>query len=209
MIGASNSFWLKPDRSSLTSTARGFFPSNNSQVRILNPRTSGHFAVVTFQSGHIEGGLYNGQLLEEKFPFGWQVVDLATTGFATGQLLNHGISAASATYLHEGSTGGDSRASVCPDNCKSDSGRFSDIVAIRSLMLLTPNEAIGPVVVSSTYAMAEWWGNGGGEMLFTSTHWRWKILSGGGGCWNIAELVEHRVPIANAKVLIRRFPCGP
>jgi hypothetical protein len=209
IIGSSNFYWLKPDRSSLTSTARAFFPSNNSQVRIIDTKTSDGFAVAGFRAGQIEGELLNGQLLLQHFTFGWQVIDLSSPGFAIGHLQNHGISSNTATHLYDRAVGSEPRDSHCLDNCLADAGSQTDINAIRSLTLVSRNEAIGPVVVSSDYAMAGWWGNGGGEMLFFKTHGLWKMKIDSGGCFNFAELVKHGVPVANARILFRRFTCGP
>jgi hypothetical protein len=54
--------WPKVGRSSIISTAKGFFPTSNPQVRITSATTMGRFAVVSFQNGQIEGRYFNSQL---------------------------------------------------------------------------------------------------------------------------------------------------
>lgn len=182
---------------------------NHSQVRIVDVRNRGRFAVAAFQGGEIEGSLRDGQLLLEHFAFGWQVVDLVLPGFSLDRLKEYGISSAYATYLFERVHDPAPKDDQCLDNCRADSGSDVDVTAIRALTLRSQNQAIGPVVVSSNYAMARWWGNGGGEMLFSKTEGHWREISGGGGCLGLAEIVKHDVPTANAGALFRRFPCGP
>lgn len=200
-------------RSSAYSTAAGFFPveAGVARVSITRMTKAGDYAVASFEHGRIEGSHYSGQLLLQRFDFGWQVVDLsASRRFTTADLTAHGITAGTAAALLQGFVPskfpwGTYHGALCAE----DSGDTRDVTAIRKLLLMSVGEAISPVVVDSGYAFARWFGNGGGEDIFLERNGAWTRIAGGGGAFNTKDLVTYHVPPAVASRLMRQqLRCG-
>jgi hypothetical protein len=207
-------FWPHINRFSVVSTVRGFFPNHDPVPKITKVVIAAPFAVASFDRGMIESKLYRGQLLLEHFGFGWQVIDVSIDPtFETVELTHHGLPVKTAIALLHGVVRGRSALDSCAPSrpaCYADSGTAEDIEAIRKNYLPSQDEAIGPVVVRSGYAMAEWSGNGGGEGLFRKRLGRWQQISGGGGAMCMADLLQMHVPLATAKFFMTStsFACG-
>lgn len=172
--------WSKVDRSSLISTARAFFPLNPTPVRIRLLSVSGDRAIVTYANGEIESRRWSGKLLLERFSFGWQVVGEEITPVSAGDLYRR-------TY---------------------DSGPTRDRAAVRQQLLDMQNQAVGPARIWAGFAMVDWGGNGGGEVLLRKLRGRWVRITGSGGELRAADLVrEYHVPPQVAKCLKSERPC--
>jgi hypothetical protein len=194
------------DRSSAVSTAKAFVA--NPEARIVAESQYGRHAVVSFEGGQIEGQFDNGQLLLEKFSFGWQVIDLSIHRFTTQDIESHGISAADTQALLHGFVPGVARPGWGPHEL-GDYGPAADVDGLRRTMVDWPGEAIGAVKVYSGYAMLLWFGRGGGERVFAKRNGRWEQITGGGGCLDAAGLVHYGVSTAAAARFAQWFPCGP
>jgi hypothetical protein len=195
--------WPHIDRSSVSSTATGFFPGGRGRapVRLTRIATVGTFAVVSFQHGTLEATDFSGQILLQRFPFGWQAIDVSRS-LTTEDLEAHGVSASDASLLLNRSVpekGMHARASPCA----ADVGTRADVAAVRQLLLYRQNEAILQVTIVSGFALAAWAGNGGGMDVLAERSGTWRDLAGGGGAVNAADLEKLEIPAATAKRLIQ------
>jgi len=150
---------------------------------------AGPFSVATFQHGLMEATFIDAQLMLQRFGFGWQVIDLSKhRRFTTSDILSYGVSQAEAKKLLHGIVPGSTRLNACNPACLWDRADPRDVEEIRKMMLGEQGQAIGPVVVDTDWAMLGWWGEGGGEVLFTKHDQRWKKVTGGGGCIETRDL---------------------
>jgi hypothetical protein len=191
------------DRSSAVSTATAFF--SNPTFRIGAVSQHDPYAVVSFRNGQIEGSIDDGQLLLQKFPFGWQVIDLSIHRFTTQDMASHGIAAAAAQALLHGLVPGKAQAGWE----LGDYGPAADVDDISRTMVDSPGEAIGAVKVYSGYAVLLWFGRGGGERVFAKRNGGWVPITGGGGCLDTAGFVHYGVSAEAAARFAQWFPCGP
>ncbi len=75
-----------------------------------------------------------------------------------------------------------------------DAGPAAEVEAVRQLMrgLLVPY-----VVVSSDWAIGEWYGGGGGESLYKRHNGHWELVASGGGAMGVSDLRAYGVPQAD------------
>ena len=143
-------------------------------AKITSEQVRGNVATVSFVHAKVEGSDYSGRILLHRYPFGWQAVSMAG-----------GHEAFRAGELH-------------------DIGPANDVTAVRSMManLYHGRQIIGPVHVVKNYALATWWGFGGGEALFKKTGKDWTVVTKGGGSLDAAGLRSYGVPAAVASEII-------
>jgi hypothetical protein len=134
-------------------------------AKITATHVNGNVAVVSFYHAKIEGADFSGRLLLRHYPFGWQAVSMAGGNIAFN-----------AASLH-------------------DTGATADVDAIRAKMAtLYRREIIGPVRVVQNYAIANWWGTGGGQALFRKSGSGWSVVTAGGGALGPSDLRRYGVP---------------
>ncbi len=166
----------------------------------------GDSSVVSFEHGLVEGRTVKGQLLLRRFDFGWQTIDIALPAFRMADLEGHGISVGNAALLLGVNPG---RGNPSRHFCSADFAKSNDVTAVRKLMLSRPDEAIGGIEIASGYAVAYWWGNGGGADVFAQQSGTWRRLAGGGGVIDAAVLEKLGAPPATAKSIVRqRLRCA-
>ena len=144
-----------------------------------------------------------GQLLMQRFPFGWQVIDDEERAFARCQLQMHGISAAAAAKLLSTTSRKPLSRPVC-DYSLRDVGRPADIAAVRGKMN-SASRTITHVRIAGNYALG-WWdeANAGGEDLYRKTAaGTWVFVTGGGGAMGPEELRKAGVPPAGVRALLQ------
>ncbi|MBV8081716.1 MAG: hypothetical protein JOY86_01890 [Candidatus Eremiobacteraeota bacterium] len=194
------------DRSSVLSTARAFVP--NSEAKVSVETQEDPYAIVEYRAGNIEGRLSDGQILLQRFAFGWQVIDAASDppGFTSAALHNHGISAPVARALLHGVVAGALPPGRWND---ADHGSSEDITAIRETVLSETGEAISSVKIYEEYAVLTWFSRSGGERVFAKRDGRWVAIVGGGGCLDKAGFIHYGVSSQAAAQFSLWFPCGP
>ncbi len=143
--------------------------------------------------------------LIKHFSFGWQGIE--SLDFRC-RLDSQVSSAQSRAQLLRGMPKPLSEAS-CRYEPPADFGPRADIEAIRQLQDLP---LVPSVTVSGQYAIARWYGAGGGETLYRKTGGRWHALAGGGGALSVTEMWKYGVPptawcslhVYRAKCAVRR-----
>lgn len=153
-------------------------PGVKASPRVYELARTPRYAVIKFDGGRLENRTFDGQLLAEHFPFGWELI---------------GIS------LNRSSVPKWNAAHVPPH----DAGPRADVNAVRAL--LARKVQIYPSVrIAGGYALAEWQGNGGGQTLFRKSGHTWRQIVSGGGAMNVQNLRSYGVPDAAARVLLAR-----
>lgn len=72
-----------------------------------------------------------------------------------------------------------------------DVGPQAQVDAIRRRMA---EPLVPTVAVSGNYALADWYGAGGGEKVLRLSEGRWRVIAGGGGGHNVDELRSLGIP---------------
>ena len=165
--------------------------------RVLSARVAGRFAIVRFADALMEGNPHWADgLVIERFPFGWQVVDIlrrACLGARGATRAEIAALGASNLPAYRDATG-----HPCSD--WTDRGPHADVVAVRSLY--REPFTVPFVRVVGDYALLEWTLPGGGEAAVIRRAGRWRIVASGGGAMNAATLHSYGVPLREACALI-------
>lgn len=165
--------------------------------RVLSTRVAGDFAIVRFTGALMEGDPnWADGIVIERFPFGWQVVDilrnacLGARGATRGQIIALGAANLPAYR--------DSDGHSCSNTI--DRGPRADVVAVRSMD--RGGTAIPYVRTVANYALLDWAYPGGGQRAFIRRDGRWRSVGGGGGAMNADALHGYGVPMRYACELI-------
>jgi hypothetical protein len=202
---ATAAFAAPPDRersntgSSPEAAARRYLAPGKS-FRIVGTEVAGRFAVVRFTGALMESETnWSDDLLIERFPFGWQVVDTIRDAC----LRERGATPAELAKL-EGQyvpARRDPKDGPCSELV--DRGPAADVAAVRSAYR---DPFVVPWVrVSGDYALLEWTLPGGGEQFYARRETGWKRLAGGGGVFMARDLHRYGAPVANACALVPPF----
>lgn len=175
--------------------------------RIVGTEAAGRFAVVRFSGAVMEGDSnWHDDLLIERFPFGWQVVDTVSDACLPERGANRAeLKALVGRYVPARRA---PNAAPCAESV--DRGPARDVVTVRSI-----NRdwfAIPSVRVSRDYALVNWAFPGGGETIFARRGAGWRRVAGGGGVSSAAELIRYGVPLRDACAIVSpsmsdRLPC--
>lgn len=164
--------------------------------RIVGTETAGRFAVVRFTGALMESETnWSDDLLVERFPFGWQVVDTVRDAC----LRERGATRAELAKL-EGQyvpARRDPKDGPCSELV--DHGPAADVAAVRSTYR---DQFLVPWVrVSGDYALLEWTLPGGGEQVYARRNTGWTRIAGGGGTFSARDLHRRGIPVVNACAL--------
>jgi len=163
--------------------------------RIVGTEVAGRFAVVRFTGALMESETnWSDDLLVERFPFGWQVVDTVRDAC----LRERGAAPAELAKLEGQYVPARRDAKDQPCSEVVDHGPAADVAAVRSAYR---DQFLVPWVrVSGDYALLEWTLPGGGEHARRGTGW--KRIAGGGGALMARDLHRYGIPAANACALV-------
>jgi hypothetical protein len=171
------------------------------RVVVQTPR----YALVQYSHAKIEGWASAGQILVERFAFGWQAIDISTIGaITTCSVGAHGLPQQDYSRLRGALS---ATRKDCPtgiDADQRDVGTAADVSAVRALMI-SSSEIVPFVRVVENYAYVPWFGAGGGENFYKKTASEWKKIGGGGGAYQSSELQKlYGVPLSIARALLGR-----
>ncbi len=163
------------------------------------------YAVLQFSHAEIEGQTATGQILVQKFAFGWQAIDLSSgSQLTTCSARAHYLPAADFAVLRPVLSPSTVDCPTGDDADQRDLGPTTDVSAVRALMVGMA-EIIPFVRVVKNYAFLEWVGNGGGENFYKKTASAWEKIGGGCGAYQSSELHQlYGVPLSIARALLRR-----
>jgi hypothetical protein len=150
----------------------------------------GRYATVLTKNGMMESGLVGGPILFEQFSFGWQALESLNLQC---RIDRHGLSTGTKASLMRGMPK-PSAYSGCGKNDGPDLGPPEEVEALR-------RDLSGPLVPSArivgNFAFGNWYGAGGGERLYRSSHGTWRAVLGGGGAIDASEAMGAGVPRAS------------
>lgn len=171
---------------------------------IGTPVTRGDLAIVPVNV-EIEGARTKRDMLLQRYPFGWQMIELGGPKLVPCQLKARGADGAAVAFF-AGSVGLGKDASEYCSAPSRDVGASADVAAIRNAILLRVlpkiHAMIPSVHVVDGYAVGAWYGAGGGEMIFAKRNGVWKQIGGGGGAYGPDDLTKLGVPSAAAQKLL-------
>jgi len=175
----------------------------NKNAIVSVQRQTSKYALIGYKNATVEGSDSPRQLLAERFPFGWQLLDISVDRILnTCQLRQRGVPASVvASFRSFVSVSRPGKALDCSLNF-ADVGSAKDVAAIR-LQLAPQNLLISPVRAIRGYALASWFGSGGGESFFKKMKTGWKWIGGGGGAAAVSDLVSYGIPEPIAKDLLK------
>jgi hypothetical protein len=165
--------------------------------RLLSTRVAGRFAIVRFAGALMEGDpRWADSLVIERFPFGWQVVDILRSACLGARGATRAeIAALEASNL---SAYRDANGHPCSD--WADRGPHADVVAVRSVY--REPFTVPFVRVVGDYALLDWTLPGGGQAAAIRRAGRWRVVGSGGGAMNATTLHSYGVPLREACALI-------
>lgn len=169
------------------------------------------YAVIEYDDAIVEGSRGRGQLLAERFPFGWQLLDISIDNepFPACTLQQHGILGSELWALRPALTSSLKTATAKRDCARApgsmrDMGPAQDVANVRKqIAKLTGRWLVSPVHVVDGYAVAVMWGGGGREGFFKKSLAGWRYIGGGGGAADVGDLVAYGIPKSIAKRLLR------
>jgi hypothetical protein len=167
---------------------RTVYAAPGKRVTVLRENRAGRHAMM-------EGSAMTAPILVERFPFGWQALDVANFRC---RIIGHGLDAATVTALMRGMPPPADDA-ACGESSL-DVGPSDEIEAVRAM-----DDAFGlhpRVAVAGGYALASWYGGGGGEHLYARRHGHWTFIAGGGGAMDAGILHSFGVSPAASCVLL-------
>ena len=140
----------------------------------------------------MESSPVNDPILIERFSFGWQPLEVVSDT-CDKRFLDAVAGTEAAVKLLAGM-----QLAVPSEKCEVfpiDRGSAVDVAAVRAQMR---GPLIPYVLVSRDWALAQWYGAGGGDGLFHRVSGRWVRKGGGGGAMDIDILRAFGVPLADA-----------
>jgi hypothetical protein len=173
-------FAASPQEAALQSTAA---------TTIRRTNIAGDLATVYVADGTVEGARVDVPVLVERFPFGWQPIDILEDPC---DILQRRVPSARVAALMRGMPSG-TRACRPDATSTLDVGPRRDVEAIRYRMR---GPFVRTVVVSGAFARGEWYGAGGGEEFFKRSGSRWIRIGGGGGALGARDLRRLGVPLS-------------
>ena len=172
---------------------------------------AGNFAIAMVRT-EIEGSRYYGEFLLERFPFGWQTLEIATdsrTALRTCDLAAHDIAPHIVRLLSARiGIAYAKNGAYCPaQGTLADRGAKKSVLAIRK----APHPGIVEETVRAVgnWGLLSWYGGGGGEAIYKRTNAHWVEISGGGGSACPRDLVDlYHMPLSTARILLQGFDSG-
>ncbi len=178
--------------------------------RISRVGIAGNFAIAMVRT-EIEGNPFHGEFLLERFPFGWQTLEIATDNHARLHacfLAAHNISPQIVHLLSEriGIAYAPKGRYCPPPGTYADSGPPASVLAIRKA---SRGGIVQSVRAVGKWGLRTWYGAGGGEAIYERKHARWVEISGGGGSACPRDLVDlYHMPLQTARSLLRGLVSG-
>lgn len=190
-----------PQQAALASVDFGLKrPPIVTRVNIVGP-----YAMVLTRGGVMEDSPVTAPILVEHFSFGWQSLEIIDFRC---RLDVHALGSRIDARLMQGMPmPKDDRPCT---GVGRDAGPSADVVAIRKMRRGT---GLNPyVAVSGNWALADWYGGGGGQDLYRKRNGIWSRFSHSGGALGVAEMRSYGVPqsawcvfgIYNAKCPVSR-----
>ncbi len=168
---------------------RWLLPQTKTVDRI---NASGDFALARVSGVSIESFNLRSPILLKRFSFGWQVLATIT---AACELAELGVPDPTITLLAQGMSLPEDTQDCHGPGFVPDMGSITDVESIRQLMGMGVFHPY--VVVVGDYAVAEWYGAGGGETFFKRSGKRWTRFTGG-GAYSAQGLISGGMPRAAA-----------
>lgn len=155
--------------------------------RIVRTNVVGTYATVLIAGAMMEGAVLDAPILVERFPFGWQALQVLNDGSLTCGRIGPTFERA----LMRGMPRPQIRPEIPCGTWSKDVGPQADVLAVR---MVARGPLIPAVHVSHGYALAEWYGAGGGQTIYRKANGAWTVVTGGGGVLGVNEMRSYGVP---------------
>jgi len=175
--------------------------------RVVRVGIAENFAIALVRA-EIEGSRYYGEFLLERFPFGWQTLEIATdrrTALRLCDFAAHDISPYIARLLSARiGIAYAKNGAYCPSQgTLADRGAKKSVLAIRKA---SHGGIVQSVRAVGKWGLRSWYGAGGGEAIYERRGGHWVMLSPGGGASCPTDLVdEFHMPLVTARSLLHGF----
>ena len=166
------------------------YSRSKTPVTVRRVNVVGSYATVLTSGGMMESSPLTEAILVQRFSFGWQPLD--ALDFRC-RLRDHALSKFTETQLMRG------MPQVSEDDDRAceglkDAGPRNDVESVRRLM---DGPLVPSVIVSGDWAVADWYGAGGGRSLWQRRSGKWHLVQDGGGELGVSEMLHHGVPRAD------------
>jgi hypothetical protein len=158
-------------------------------VTIQRVNVAGRFATVVTRNGLMEDSEVSA-ILVEHFSFGWQALE--SDDFRCRFAVSSISADDRAKLMREVPIPEHIPHGRCDPNAESDSGPPGDVEAVRSQMGTGP--LVPSVSVAGPFAVADWYGAGGGMDIFEKQRGTWRFIGGGGGAYGTTDMPRYGIP---------------
>jgi hypothetical protein len=159
----------------------------------VRTNAAGSYAVVEIRGGDLEGQHNDDDaILLKHYGFGWQALDSLRSACGRDAVLN--MSTKVRKQLQRGIRPFPHTPSRRVETRPPDVGPSRDVEAVRSQMIAP---FVPSAIVRGEYALASWYGAGGGKALFRRIEQKWRVVMGGGGSLQGMDLQFQGVPPAD------------
>ncbi len=172
-----------PERAALSVV----YSASKKPVAVRRVNIVGPYATVLTSGGLMESSPVREAILVERFSFGWQALDILN---ASCRLRDHALGEPTEQRLMLSMPKpSDNDIRMC--NGRKDAGPPNDIQEVRRLV---DGPLVPYVIVFNGWAIAEWYGAGGGMSLWSKHSGGWRLVEGGGGAMGVSEMRRYGVP---------------
>ena len=183
LLGVVHAHAASPERAALSV----MYSNSKTAPIVRRVNIVGPYAAVLTSGGLMESSPVREAILVERFSFGWQALEILN---ASCRLRDHALGKQTEHRLMLGMPiPSDNGLRMCSG--RKDAGPPDDIEKVRRLV---DGPLVPSVIVSDGWAVAEWYGAGGGMSLWSKHNGEWRLVQGGGGAMGVSEMRRYGVP---------------
>lgn len=182
LLGA-HAYAESPERAALSA----IYSNSKTAPVVRRVNIVGPYATVLTSGGLMESSPVHEAILVERFSFGWQALDILNVSC---RLHDHALGARIESMLMRGMPRPSSNNFRMCTGLR-DAGPTADVEKLRPLV---DGPLVPYVIVSNGWAIAQWYGAGGGMSLWQKRAGRWLLVEGGGGAMGVSEMRRYGVP---------------
>jgi len=155
------------------------------RARVVRTNLAGRYATVVTKNGIVERDVLREAILLKRFSFGWQPLSIVDRCSLSEQR----IAERDKVQLMRGIP----KPPVYRP-CVNGLRDFGPRTGVESVRKQLRGPLVPAAIVDGRFALARWYGLGGGETLFRFDRGRWHQIAGGGGVMGEETMRENGVP---------------